>query len=393
VTVTLDAVSRLLEPENRRNPYPFLHWLRENAPVHRTTIGTYLISRHDDVTQVLADSGTVFLAPDKETLERQFPGALAHKSISVFASSIALTNPPEHTRLRKVISREFTMRRVDELRPRIESICEGLLDSVSEPLRDGEIVDLQATFAEPVSRETLAELLGIPRADRQWLASLVEAVLSAFPGAPDEVLAKADAHTAELETYLTDLISERRRTPQDDLITALSNGLSEEDLVPTLWALWCAGFKTSAAGIGTGVRIMVEHPLRTDPAAYAGEVLRYDAPTIITPFVRIATEDVRLRGGTIPAGADVRLVLGAANRDPAVFADPDLFDPARDTRAMLTFTGGIHFCVGAALARTELAIALPKLRERFPMLVAAGEPDWSPALFHHMARTLPYRLA
>ncbi|MFC8278287.1 cytochrome P450 [Streptomyces sp. NPDC057271] len=400
----LDAMQRLLEPENRRNPYPFLEWLRTHDPVHRTTTGSYLLSRHADVSHVLQESGTVFVSPDRSMLEARYPEALRRRSVRIFAGSIALTNPPEHTRLRKVLSRDFTARRVDVLRPRIARICDRLLDEVAEPLLDGETVDLHRTVAEPLSVATIADLLGVPEGDRAWLSSLVEGVLSAHPEAPDEVLAVADKHCSDMEDYLGALIAQRRRDPRDDLVTALAKKVGEgteeledSELIPMIWALWCAGFKTSAAGISNGVLAMLENPqqltwLRKDQgdvAAFVNETLRYDPPTTITPFLRFATRDVEFPGGTVPAGSSVRLLLGAANRDPEVFPDPDRFDPARETKASLGFAGGIHFCVGAGLARAELGISLPRIHARFPRLAAASEPVWSDAVFHHMVRELP----
>lgn len=394
-----DALVRLLEPEHRANPYPYLARLRADDPVHRTTSGSYLLSRHADVSRVLQESGTAFLSPDRSMLEARYPRALRHRSVRIFASSIALTNPPEHTRLRKVLSREFTAARVEALRPAIAAACDALLDAVAEPLADGETVDLHRTVAEPLSVATIADLLGVPPADRAWLSSLVESVLTAHPEASEDVLDAADTHCADLEDYLSALITERRERPRDDLITALAgNGALEEgELVPMIWALWCAGFKTSAGGIDNGVLALLGNPdragyLEGDQAgvtAFVNETLRHDPPTTITPFLRFAVRDAEFPGGTVPAGSSVRLLLGAANRDPDVFPDPDRFDPGRDTRASLAFAGGIHFCVGAALARTELGVSLPRIHARFPRLTAAGEPVWSEAVFHHMVRELP----
>ncbi|GGU82947.1 cytochrome P450 [Lentzea flava] len=396
-TTQLDAMARLQEPDNREDPYPFLAWLREHDPVHRTPRGTYILSRHADVARVLRESGDVFLSPDRTKLTTQFPEALQHRSMAVFASSIAVSNPPAHTRLRKVVSREFTARRVAELRPRITALCERLIEEITEPLLDGEEVDLQQRFAEPLSVGTLSALLGVPTEDQVWLASLVEGVLSAFPGAPIEVIARADQLTADMEAYLVALIERRRKVPEDDLITALSapdGGLAEDELVPMLWALWCAGFKTSSAGVSNGVLAMLEYPeqldwVERDASAFSNEVLRHNPPTILTPFVRIAVRDVEFDGGTVVEGSDVRLMIGAANRDPEVFADPERFAPSRDTKASLAFGGGIHFCAGAGLARVEIETALPRLRARLPLLTRCSEPTWSPAVFHHMPRTLP----
>ena len=399
-TATSDAMARLMQPDCRQDPYPFLAWLRDNEPVHKTPVGTYLISRHADVARVFQDSGSVFLSPDQAKLEVKFPQALQHRSIAVFASSIAVSNPPGHTKLRKAISRDFTARRVIDLRPQIEALCDRLLDQIEEQLRDGAEVDIQRELSEPLAIGALSELLGLPEDDRTWLATLVEGVLAAFPGAPIEVIQRADDLTAEMEEYLTGLIDRRRATPTGDLVSALAGPdtwLAEDELVPMLWALWCAGFKTTSGGISHGVLATLEHPdlhqsIRDDTEAFANEVLRRNPPTIIAPFVRIATRDVALEGGTVPEGADVRLLIGAANRDPAVFRDPDRLDPSRDTRASLVFAGGIHRCIGAGLARAEMEVALPRLLARFPSLRAGADPTWSPAVFHHMARTLPVKL-
>jgi cytochrome P450 len=404
----VDVIARLLHPDNRADPYPILSWLREHDPVHRTPRGMYLISRHADAMRVFQESGSTFLSPDRERLSAQFPEALRRPAMAMFARSFALSNPPEHTRLRKLVTREFTARRVDGLRPRMTELCDSLLDAVAGRLLDGECVDVQTAVSEPLTVTLLAELLGIPPADRAWLSGLVEDVLSAFPGAPEEILARADEQTVAMDGYLTELIAERRRAPRDDMISAFASPpqdgeerLAPAELVPTLWALWCAGFKTSAAGITGGVRAMLERPRERrwlsggegEAGSFVDEVLRYDPPTILTPFVRIAARDTPLAGGTVPAGADVRVVIGAANRDPAAFADPDRFDPGRQAAAAsLTFTAGIHYCIGAALARTEMTVCLPRIHARFPALVAGGEPVWGDLVFHHMAKHLPVAL-
>ncbi|MFI7123861.1 cytochrome P450 [Amycolatopsis sp. NPDC049868] len=397
MTNSLDAMMRLMEPENRKNPFPFLAWLRANAPVHRTPRGTYLLSRHSDVARVLRETGTVFRSPDREQVRRRNPEALRHPSMMLFADSIAVSNPPAHTRLRDAIGREFTAQRVADRRLRITNTCDRLIDRITEPLRDGEEVDLHRDLAEPLAMGTQSDLIGIPEADRAWMASLVEGVLSAFPGAPAEVVTQADELTAVLEDYFSELIEHRRREPADDLISALTgrhSRLEPRELFPLLWALWCAGFKTSSAGISSSLLALLDHPdqhhwIQDRVAAFTNEALRHSPPTIMAPFVRIATRDVEFEGGTVTEGADVRLLIGAANRDPSVFPAPDLFDPSRDTTASLAFGDGIHACVGAALARLEIETTLPRLQARFPGLVKAAEPTWSPGVFHYLTRTLP----
>jgi cytochrome P450 len=403
----VDVIARLLHPDNRADPYPILSWLREHDPVHRTPRGMYLISRHADALRVFQESGTTFLSPDREHLAAQFPEALQRPAMAMFANSFALSNPPEHTRLRKLVTREFTVRRIEGLRPRMEELCDSLLDGLAGRLRGGEPVDIQTAVCEPFAVTLLAELLGIPPEDRPWLSGLVGDVLSAYPGAPEEILERADRQTVAMDGYLSTLIAERARAPRDDMISAFAappdggeERLAPGELVPTLWALWCAGFKTSAAGITSGVRAMLDHPGerrwlsgdQREVAAFVDEVLRYDAPTILTPFVRITARDTDLEGGTIPAGSDVRVMIGAANRDPAAFADPDRFDPSRDAGGSMTFTAGIHFCIGAALARTQMAVSLPRIHARFPNLVAGGDPVWGDIVFHHMAKHLPVAL-
>jgi cytochrome P450 len=396
----------LLRPENRRDPYPYLNRLRESDPVHRTATG-YALSRHADVTRVFQESGTTFLSPDRAMFEAQFPGADKHRSLSMFFSTFALHNPPEHTRIRRRVAREFTTRRVDALEPRMAELCDELLDSVEEPLRDGETVDLHHAVALPLTIAVLAELLGIPAADSAWLSSLVAGVVSAYPGAPDEVMDLADRNTVEMEEYLRPLIAARRVDPRDDMISALAawrpeddEPLTDDDLVPTFWALWSAGFVTSAGLLGNSVLAMFDEPGqhglladRDGRFAFVDEVLRHSPVTVVAPFIRIAASDVEFDGGVVTAGSDVRLLIGAANRDPAAFGEPDRFDPARGSRvASLAFGGGIHYCVGAAFARAEASSALGRLRDRFPTLTAAAEPVWGDIVFHRIAEHLPVAL-
>lgn len=407
ITPAFDVFARIAEPEGRRDPYPFLRELREKEPVHRTAAGFWLVSAHADARTVLAGADRLFASPDPARLAQQFPPALEHSATAVLMESLPLRNPPEHTRLRRLVARDFTPRRVDTLRARMTEICDRLLDAVEEPLRDGETVDLHAALSEPFTLQVFAELLGVPESDRGWLAGTVLDIVSGVTDVSGELLARADTRTDELATYFTELAAARRREPRDDLVSALvrthdedPDQLDERELFGMLWILWIVGFEGTAAALDHAVRALFAHPgeahrLRGDHAeasAFAEEVLRWTGPELISSVPRIAAEDVVLSGTRIPAGSDVRVVIAAANRDPAAFPDPDRFDPARDNSDHLAFGHGIHHCLGAFLVRAELSTALPELHTRFPELAEGGNPGWRQARVMRMPTDLPVRL-
>ncbi|WP_405866090.1 cytochrome P450 [Streptomyces sp. NBC_00005] len=407
ISSAFDVFARIAEPEARRDPYPFLRELREKEPVHRTAAGFWLVSSHTDAQAVLAGADRLFASPDRERLEQQFPPAVEHSSTAVLMESLPLRNPPEHTRLRRLVAREFTPRRVDTLRARMAEICDRLLDAVEEPLRDGETVDLHAALSEPFTLQVFAELLGVPESDRGWLAETVLDIVAGVTDVSRELLARADARTDELATYFTELAAARRSDPRGDLVSALvrthdedPDRLDERELFGMLWILWIVGFEGTAAALDHAVRALFAHPgtghwLRQgqpEALAFAEEVLRWSGPELISSVPRIAAEDVVLSGTPIPAGSDVRVVIAAANRDPAAFPDPDRFDPARDNSTHLAFGHGIHHCLGAFLVRAELSTALPRLHTRFPELSEGGEPGWRQARVMRMPTDLPVRL-
>ncbi|MEV6235656.1 cytochrome P450 [Lentzea sp. NPDC051838] len=387
-----DALGQFATAEFHRDPYPYLRRLRETEPVHRTSAGFYLVSRHRDASFVFRESG-LFVSPDLTGL----PDTGLGRTTRLLVNSLPSLNPPAHTRIRRIVARDFTPRRVNGMLERFRQICDRMLAELAVPLRDGEQVDLHRSWSKPFTVQVISELLGVPEADRAWLGvvaeDMVAGITAAATGGAPEVEALADRQTAELEQYLLALIAERRESPRDDLLSALvsvrdENRLDDEELFTLLWVLWLAGFDTVAIGLDNGVWTMLDHPdqlpmLRgdhTQALAFAEEVLRLVGPGIFAPTSRILTRDLELGGVQLAAGADVRPVYAAANRDPEVFPDPDRFDPSRDNSKSLSMGEGIHHCLGAFLARAEMAVGLARLHAHFPTLTNVDAPVWAGVL-------------
>jgi cytochrome P450 len=295
--------------------------------------------------------------------------------------------PPDHTRLRALVSKAFTPRRVETLREQIQSIVDRLVDRALEQRE----FDLLETIAEPLPVSVIAELLGIPEADRPrlrpWSADMC---LMYELNAPEEFAHRAVRASEEFSEYLRDLSRFRRSHPGDDLISALAqvaeagDRLTEDELIGTCVLLLNAGHEASVNGAGNGWWALFRHPhqltrLRADlslvPRAVE-ELLRFDTPLQL--FERWVLEDAEICGVRVPKGAELGLLFGSANRDPAVFERPDELDLGRDPNPHLSFGAGIHFCLGAPLARLELVFALETLLRRMPSLGLAAEPKWKP---------------
>jgi len=362
--------------------------LRQHEPVHRTTAGFYLLSRHADALWLLRNTGTVFLGPKRAQLSTHYPRALSHESQAMIIDTLPTEDGSDHSRLRRLISHEFTRKSVDNLRSDIAGNCTRLLDAIAEPLYDGEIIDLHHTVALPLALTMTCEIFGVSEVDRSWLAAAAADLDLAAGSLSEEVLAVADERARQVQAYLQDLIAERRHAPREDLASVLvaahdedEHRVDDDELAGLLRQALV--FNNLAVSIDLGVLAMSNSPDQRawlcgdhgQVVAFVDEVLRHNAPELYSCAPRIATRDVEFCGVTIPAGSDVRAMLAAANRDPEVFADPDRFDPPRDTREMLTFGQGIHYCLGVHLARAEMAIALSHLQARFPTLMA-GEPLW-----------------
>jgi cytochrome P450 len=383
----MDIAFNPFDPAFQTDPYPFYRQLRDADPVHWVDLprieipgfdlpGIWVVTRYADVTAVLRDERFSVRRPMMEALA-------ASTSLDGMTRSLLFVDPPDHTRLRTLVTKAFTPRVVDGLRPRIRAIVDELLRPAE---RHGRL-ELMRDLAAPLPVIVIAELLGIPISDRerfkQWSDDLV--VLAdgtrAMAG-----LVEAERAAGELTEYLRGVIAARRVFPRDDLISALvgahdqGRSLSEEELLATCILLLVAGNETTTNLIGNAVLALCRHPdelarLRAEPSLVRGaveECVRYDSPVQLTS--RVATCDVELGGKHIRQGEEVDLILGAANRDPAQFADPDRLDVARPDCRPVSFGHGIHFCLGAALARVEGQIALETLAARFPRLRLDDEP-------------------
>ncbi|MEU3875382.1 MULTISPECIES: cytochrome P450 [Streptomyces] len=384
-----DVLDLLLSPPAHLDPYPLYAWLRTHAPVHPSAYGAHLISRYADVEHVLKHP-ELFPGVPEDALARMFPLAVGHEAYEVLVTSLVGSNPPKHTRLRGLIGRDFTTRRVGSLRAGIEDLAGRLVTEAAERLRAGENVDLHAAVSVPMPLHVISDLLGVPHADRSRLAVLVPAMMNVVdPAATPEAVAAADAAFRELGTYMSQLVADRRRTPRDDLVSALvsvhdddSDRLSDDELRTLLFTLWSAGFETTATGIDNALLALIDRPelghwlegTERQAAAFAEETLRYDPSVQVAPGIRFAAEPVVLSGVKVPAGAQVRLMLGAAGRDEAAFPEPDRFLPGRAGAAPLSFGAGIHYCLGAGLSRLEMTALLPRLHRELPGLALAGPP-------------------
>jgi cytochrome P450 family 114 len=392
-THDLDVLARLMEPDTLRDPYPFYAWLREHAPVHANPSGgIYVVSRN-------ADARNVYQSPDLRSIEiselaLQHPRWESSRALRVLSQTMTSTDPPEHTRLRRVVSRHFTLRRTKLLRAAAERHCDRLLAELARRLGDGETADLHHELTQPLGVHMVGDGIGVPESDRDTLTHLIQQVLASIhPTASDETLVRGNQASEQVEEYFTQLAATRRRNPTEDLISVLlrdvhdeqenpDQGLTWNEFMIMLWSLWAGSFETTVTAMDFGVLAMLDHPdqahwLDDGPAAvesFVAETLRYNPPVLVEAIPRIARKDLEFSGVTIPEGADVRPLHGAANHDPEAFPEPDRFDPARNTSRMVTFGHGIHHCLGANLARMECAVALTQLRRTLPGLTLPERP-------------------
>jgi cytochrome P450 len=371
---------------DRDDPFPLFAAVRSLGPVHAATLadghGAWLVVGYDEAREALNDPRLskdmqAALAASSEVVAEGLPGP-------EFARHMLVVDPPDHTRLRRLVATAFTPRRIEALRPRVQTIIDDLLDAIAARPTE-EPVDLVASFAFPLPFTVICELLGVSEGSRAALGDGLRVLLSPW-STPDEY-ARAKAASDRVVAMLGALVEAKHEHPADDLVSALlaardgDERLTQRELLSTLFQLIVAGHDTTTSLIGNGVVALLLHPeqmtlLRAEPdrlAAAVEEMLRYDAPVPHSTF-RYATEPVQLGGMTIPAGAQVIISLAAANRDDTRYAAPDEFDVDRPYVRHLAFGHGIHFCLGAALARMEGQLALGSLLRRFPRLRLAGDP-------------------
>jgi pimeloyl-[acyl-carrier protein] synthase len=364
-------------PEFRANPYPTYDLLRATAPVlYWDAWGVWFLSRYDDCSTLLRDGRLGHSEMEGEPPEQQ------RALFEMQRRWMLVRNPPDHTRLRSLVHKAFTPRVVEQMRGRIQTITDGLLDHIQAAGQ----ADLIADLAYPLPVTVIVELLGIPVSDHpqfhDWSNELARSLdLTDDPEVYDQAARAAIAMTE----YLRAIIAQRRRHPQDDLLSALiaaeegGGRLSEDELYATCALLLIAGHETTINLIGNGVLALLRNPnqlrrLHENPGiikAAVEELLRYDSPVQVT--FRVALENLEIRNQTIQAGQQVAFLLGAANHDPERFAEPHTLDIGRDPNPHLAFSQGIHYCLGAPLARLEGQIAISTLLRRLPELALASE--------------------
>ncbi|WP_181781178.1 cytochrome P450 [Pseudonocardia pini] len=383
----------LLSPAAVADPYPLLAELREHDPVHWSErYRSWFVTRYADVDAALRDPrfSSDRIAPYRRA-RLDGPGADAgvRAAFGVLEDWMVFKDPPDHTRLRKLLSRAFTPRAVERMRVRVAEIADELLRDL------GPHADLIGEYAYPLTSSVVAEMLGVPRADqalfKDWSDRITGLVFGGL-GDPDRH-ADGAGGMAELTGYLDELVA--RGPDAESLVGALvrareaGDALTHAEVVATGVLLLFAGHETTTNLIGNGLRALLRHPDQApDAPGTVEELLRWDGPA--KTIARLVAADVELGGRTLRRGDRVFLCASAANRDPAVFPDPDRLDVTRRPGRQLGFGIGLHYCLGAPLARLEAAIAIPAALDRFPDLRLAEEPPaWHPVLLSRGLVRLP----
>ncbi|HEX4126379.1 MAG TPA: cytochrome P450 [Acidimicrobiales bacterium] len=404
---TLDGLllQVLITPEGQADPYPCYAQMRSEARVSRTAFGPYVVNGYQECLGVLRDprlgrgmgieDGSTGIFSDAGTRRGEFMDASQHNML--------MADPPDHTRLRRLVSRSFTPRQVDRLRPAIEQLVADLLDDLAER---GE-VDFMAEFALPLPMDVIGELVGVPASERAALQPHVRAAAKGIEPvlSEEEVEASIEA-IVYLAEYFVGLLDERRRQPRDDLLSALvqaresDDRLTDDEITSTAILLFSAGFETTTNLLGNGLLALLRHPAQLDdwrhhpeiaPTAVE-ELLRFDSPVQFN--LRTALEPADLLGEPLERGDRIVVLQGAGNRDPARFDRPDDLDLRRVDNTPLSFGWGIHHCIGAPLARMEGEIAFNALLARFPtMELTSDEVHWRPSFTLRGLLDLPLQVA
>jgi cytochrome P450 len=380
------------DPAFRADPYPFYARLREADPVHVSPFGFVVLSRYDDIVRTLRgnefsrDVEANATVGEDSAREQRLERLRQRREEGRAAKNILNLDPPDHTRLRRLVSLAFTPSSIERLRPRIEGLVDGILDRAAER-GSMELVD---ELAFPVPFQVISDLLGMPTEReaeiREWSQTLTAAI---EPTADETTLVHAEAAVELLGGYLDEVIADRRSHLGDDLLSQLlvveeaGDRLSPAELRSFVVLLYVAGHETTVNLIGNGLLALLRNPdelrrWRDDPSLDAtaiDELLRFDGP--VQQTVRIPIEAVRYGDVEVPAGSTVMTVLGAANHDPAMFEDPEALRLDRPNAGRhLAFAAGIHYCLGASLAKLEATVAISSVIRRFPDVQLAGEPHW-----------------
>ena len=381
-----------------QDPYPFYAALRERDPVHRSRlVNAWVFTRHADIDAILRDHRRFSNDPRKGTLSRRQRANLPTED----EFTMLFLDPPDHKRLRALVNKAFTPKVVNALEPHIRSLLGALLDDVDDPAG----FDLMQAVAQPLPVIVIAEMLGIPAEDRaQFKVWSDQRARVLEPAIEPRERAVAETASRALDAYFRPIIKERREAPQDDIVSALAQAeeegerLTERETLNMLRLLLIAGNETTTNLIGNGILALLRHPdqlqrLRDDPGlipAAVDELLRFDSP-VQTDFRRVL-EDCEVSGIPLRKRENMILLLGAANRDPDVFENPDRLDVGRDDRSHLSFGRGIHHCIGAPLARLEGRIVLETLLERFSSIGLLDErPRFRNSIVLRGLESLPLR--
>ena len=392
-------------PEFRVNPYPTYHRLRSENPIYKSSFGgDWVLTRYEDVKTILRERRVYSDDRPKSLQEKskylQYRDENLQALVDASNKFLFFMNPPDHTRLRRLVSKAFSPVVIERMRSQIQTIVDEFLDKV---LSIGKI-DIIGDLAEPLPVKIIARILGVPPHDaqdklHQW-ASILSRILDPLISLEEyEVMNKA---ILEFQEYFRNLISQRAKEPQDDLISYLittrdeNEKLSEEEVLSTCMLLFVTGEETTVHTIGNGMLALLHYPgqmekLKQEPQIIqtaVEEILRYDSPVQMT--ARIASDKLEIDNQTIQKGEKILLCLGGANRDPAQFPNPDQFDILRQENNHLAFGDGIHRCLGAALARTEAEIAINSLVQQLPNLkLASDKLEWRKNIVLRGLKALP----
>ena len=381
---TTEVLFNPFSPEFHADPYPFYRRLREQDPVHQTPMGFWVLTRYDDCVAALRDPRF-----GREEFQQMLAAVYGGEDSDRLPRSMLFRDPPDHTRLRALVSKAFTPRTIEQMRDHIQEIVDRLLDRAQG--QGG--MDVIEDLAYPLPVTVICEMLGVPVSDhasiRGWSADIARSLDAIGLPTDQSIVDHGRVARRALADYFRALVPERRARPQADLLSGLlaaeeqGDKLTEPEVIAMCLLLFIAGHETTVNLIGNGTLALLRHPdqlarLQADPGLIPNaveELLRYDSPVQRT--ARITTTDVEMDGRPIARGAMVVTALGAANRDPAQFPDPDRLDVTRRDVRHVSFGYGIHFCLGAPLARVEGQIALGTLLRRAPGLVLAEpSPEW-----------------